>query len=294
MPAVGCDAWLSSFGMQSNHEGAIQEVADQDDTDSDSSGQEALAAEPAPRRSGVPIKRRFSEDLAFGSGADLTDDFERGIDAVVKLEDDCSAVMMPISGSVDLSSQVLHACEDDGDAEAESDSSESSSCADSGGGDSRAAQVSAVGGDTANRRDWVVKKIGGGASVFQVVRRDVYDQRTNEMLESRMLTRPRFLIHIDTVFGRVLLETSRVTETQQRSLHALYAEFNGKLWGRPVGDIPRVVHHNPPAEIHLPLAWDAYLAQYRIFRKWIYSFLDTPFKGEFFHVDGVPPQEGTA
>ena len=90
-----------------------------------------------------------------------------------------------------------------------------------------------------------------------------------------MSTRPIFLNHIDTVFGRVLLESSQVTETQQRSLHALYAEFNWKLWGRPVGDIPRSAHLNPPAEIHLPLVWDAYLAQYRIFRKWIYGFLDT-------------------
>ena len=95
-----------------------------------------------------------------------------------------------------------------------------------------------------------------------------------------------FLNHIDTVFGTVLLESSQVTEKQQGSLRALYAEFNGKLWGRPVGDIPRSVHQNPPAEVHLPLVWDAYLAQYRVFRKWIYSFLDNAFKGEFFHVEG--------
>jgi len=66
----------------------------------------------------------------------------------------------------------------------------------------------------------------------------------------------------------------------------LYAEFNGKLWGRLVGDIHRAVHRNPPAEIYIPLAWDAYLPQYRIFRKWIYSITDTPFKGEFFHIEG--------
>ena len=105
-------------------------------------------------------------------------------------------------------------------------------------------------------------------------------------MASRMLTRPIFLNHIDTVFGTVLLESSQVTEKQQGSLRALYAEFNGKLWGRPVGDIPRSVHQNPPAEVHLPLAWHAYLAQYRVFRKWIYSFLDNAFKGEFFHVEG--------
>ena len=299
MPAVGCDTWLSSL-LCIPDEGAIQKAADPDqddtDTDSDSSGPEAPATEPmepAPRRSGFPRKRKFSDELAFGSGADRTDDVDLGIDAVLKLQGDCAAFMVPVSGGADLSSKVLHACEGEGgvvhmDAGAESaeesDSSGSGPCSDNDDVDSCAAQVPAVGGDTAKRRDWVVKKVDNSA--VHVVRRDVYDQRTNQMLARRMLTRPMFLNHIDTVFGRVLLESSQVTETQQRSLHALYAEFNGKLWGRPVGDIPRAVHQNPPAEIYLPLAWDAYVAQYRIFRKWIYSFMDTPWKGEFFHVEG--------
>ena len=288
MPTVGCDTWLSSLWMQRNDEGAIQKAADQDDTDSDSSGPEAPATEPAPRCSGFPMKRRFSDELAFGSDevcalevADLADDRDMDVDAAVKLEGDCAAFMATASGGADPCSKVLHVCEgEDGvfhmDTEAEEEEEEE----DEADGDSRAAQVPAVGGDTAKKRDfWVVKKHGVGASAFHVVRRDVYDQRTNEMLASRMLTRPMFLNHIDTVFGLVLLESSQVTETQQRSLHALYTEFDGKLWCRPVGDIPRAVHQNPPAEIHLPLVWDAYLAQYCILRKWIYSFLDNSIQG---------------
>ena len=137
-----------------------------------------------------------------------------------------------------------------------------------------------------------MKKQGLGAATFQVVRRDLYDQGTQVLLAKHMQTRPKFLQHIDTVFGNVLLESSQVSEMQQSSLHALYAEYDGKLWCRPVGDIPCSVHRDPPPEMHLPLTWDAYLGQYCILRTWIYSFLDNPFKGEFFHVDGVPPEEG--
>ena len=155
---------------------------------------------------------------------------------------------------------------------------------DSDDGASLAAHLPAVGGDAVERRHWVGKKASD--TIVHVVRRDAYDQRIRQTMESRLLPRPMFLNHIDAVFGTVLLESSQVTERQQGSLRALYAEFNGKLWGRPVGDIPRSVHQNPPAEVHIPLAWDAYLAQYRVFRKWIYGFLDNAFKGEFFHVEG--------
>jgi len=240
MPAVACDAWLSSLGMQNNGEEAIQTAADQDDTDADSSGPDALTTEPvvepAPLLRGFPRKRQFGDELAFGSGADLTEDVDLGIEAVLKLQGDCAAAFMaPVDGAADLSSKVLRACEGEGgvdhmDAGAESDSSGSGSCSssDNDGVDSRAAQVPAVGGDTAKGRDWVVKKVGD--SVVRVESRDVYDQRTNQMLASRMLTRPMFLNHIDTVFGIVLLESSQVTEVQQTSLHLSVCNHSHSDW----------------------------------------------------------------
>ena len=153
-----CGAWLSSSGMRSTGEGDVE--ADPGTTDSDSSGPEAPATEPvepAPRRSGMPSKRKLSDELAFGRGAGLTHDAGRGIDAVLKLEGECAAFMVPVSGGADASAAAMLAC---GVVDADADAASEGAGSDNDDVESRAAHLPAVGGDTAERRDWVVKKAG--------------------------------------------------------------------------------------------------------------------------------------
>ena len=268
MPAVGCDVWLAKLGLQGDGG-----TAEDEDSGNDTGAEAPERTLPCPRSS---VKRLFSE-LAVGS--ELADE---GVDAAIKLENDCAAVLPRAIEDVDFYSKVLQVC-----TEAEVHVAEEEAESESSGGSvddieavPRADLAPAFGGGgAAQSTGWIVKKHGVGATAYHVVRRDAYERGSHMLLMERMQTRPTFLNHIDTVFGNVLLESSQVSAMQEESLRVLFAEFDGKLWRRPVGGIPRTVHRDPPPEVYSSLTWEAYLGQYRIFRKWVYNFLDNPIQG---------------
>ena len=168
---VACDAWLSSLGMQAvGSEDFSRKATDQDDTEADSSGPDNPATEPV----GVPRKRQYSDELAFRSGAHLSQDVDRGLEAVLKLQGECAAAFMTLAEGVDdLSSKVLRTCGGEDGVDDVAVAAEVTSCSSS---DSESAvgdgtQVSAVGDGADKGRDWVVKKVG--TFVFRVESRDV-------------------------------------------------------------------------------------------------------------------------
>ena len=137
---------------------------------------------------------------------------------------------------------------------------------------------------------WVVKKLVTGR--FQYMPLEMYESRLEKDVLKHVDAATAFELHMDCAFGTALLESPHVPSLEEeKSVSALYDEFNGKLWGLALGSIPSEVIKDPPEEVYCACTRASFLEQYRHFREWVYGFRRLPYAGEFFEVSGYKVQQ---